>query len=113
MNNSSWFLYTVDVMGDIEALLVFCLLAVLGWYGVLKGILSGDGPDEYYRNRENFNQMPAKILILCLLIVAMPSTKTMYLIMGSEVGEHVVMSETGQRVQDAINKKLDEYLGET
>ena len=52
------------------------------------------------------------IFVICLEII-IPSTKTMYLIMGSEVGEEVIKSETGQRVQDAINKKLDEYLGET
>ncbi len=52
------------------------------------------------------------VVIFMSLTIIVPSTKTMYLIAGSEIGEGIVVSETGKRVQEAINKKLDEYLTE-
>ena len=127
MNNISWFLYAVDVidsLGDMISfiagmtLILFLVTALVA--GIAKIVILN------YSSLENAgeksivlffsNLLNKKTLFFFIFIFALegliPTQKTMYLIMGSEVGEEVVNSETGQRVQDAINKKLDEYLGD-
>lgn len=115
MNNISWFLYAVDVISSLPAFfgIIIVGLIVLSVARVINADVECD-EEGMKAVKHSFFKSYLPIIIICsVVIVIIPSAKTMYLIMGSEVGEHVVISETGQRVQDAINKKLDEYLGES
>jgi hypothetical protein len=133
MNNISWFLYAVDVLrtvgGVSKALLVAGLIVLIisfgGWLisrAALKCEKDGENPDGYsarcwdtwHKTWRIGLMVSVPVFVVSLFFATLiPSSKTMYLIMGSEVGEEVVKSETGQRVQDAINKKLDEYLDDS
>lgn len=132
MNNISWFLYAVDVLHAISVLAVLVtVFAGLGTAATFMAKVCSSYDERRYQSRDDYSEALknatywkdlwgkySKIgfVLFCValpLAMLIPETKTMYLIIGSEVGETVVMSETGQRVQDAINKKLDEYLGET
>jgi hypothetical protein len=121
MNKLSWFLYAVDVVGSLREFLVAAFIIV--FIGILLTLVFGhmvidtsQYGDEKKASHKKLNEALIKPIVVAMLIsfftVFIPSQKTMYLILGSEVGESVVMSETGQRVQDAINKRLDEYLSE-
>ena len=112
MNSISWFLYAVDILANIAVgigMLTFAVIVLTIIHCAAVGERSAH--DEVFKNiKPVLWKGLAYVVALGILQMAIPNTKTMYLIMGSEVGESVVMSETGQRVQDAINKKLDEYL---
>jgi len=141
MNNISWFLYAVDIIENIQKFAVASsiLLTILMGIGLLimpelkskiarykrqdRERTDSEQPTYYDEEIEGCSEYYAlwgRVLSFCkytiplvlILAVFTPVSKTMYLMLGSEVSESVVMSETGQRVQDAINKKLDEYLGE-
>lgn len=126
MNNISWFLYWVDVVGSLGT--IIGIIGVVGSVLFIVSLLIGammkssstvcpeceSSKREAARAKAIFKLVNKKTLfifgVIFFLEAFIPSTKTMYLIMGSEVGEEIVSSQTGQRVQDAINKKLDEYL---
>ena len=114
MNNLSWFLYAVDLLGNLQGF--------FGWAAVLLGIFipfilcvminetwDDDKKPKLWRY---LRTSVVSGVIFCLLAIVIPSQKTMYLILGSEVGQKVIQSDTGKKVFDVINKKLDEYLKE-
>lgn len=113
MNNMSWFLYLVDILGNLAMGLGLLTIAVIALL-IIHLFEIGEGPLKREEQRAAFKRTFRAgllvILALSLLQIVIPNTRTMYLILGSEVGEEVVNSETAQRVQKAINKKLDEYL---
>jgi len=121
MNSISWFLYAVDVLGGISKIveiLGFCVGVGTVLYLIAMAVIHVDIYDDDKQKihiAQVWKQLKINIkifLIASLIGAVIPSSKTMYLIMGSEVSEEIVTSETGQRVQDAINKKLDEYLSD-
>lgn len=118
MNSLSWFLYVIDVVGTVSGIFTFltfasAIVALITLIMAVPLMETGD-----------FEGATAvvwrKILIRSVVIFSIffplsavtPSQKTMYLILGSEIGEDVVMSETAKRVRQAVNMKLDEYLDE-
>lgn len=108
MNNLSWFLYAVDTITNVGIVLkiaAICLGAPV--------IISGIGTFSYDHVASKVFPIMLKIFIpILILAVLMPSERTIYFILGSEIGEEVTQSETAKKVHDAVNKKLDEYLGE-
>lgn len=127
MNSLSWFLYIVDVVGSLGGALSFftgfMFIAVLTFalYGAANRSFSQSYPELASSKKEAviaknvFASLPKYIKITIVMVLfdtLIPSTRTLYMIAGSEFSEDAIMSETGKRVQDAINKKLDEYLTE-
>lgn len=116
MNSLSWFLYAVDVVGDLGSLL--WLILVTSGLGlaftcfVLFATRTDFSPrtDDWTLWNKVLKRFLVVLSITSPLYVLTPSEKTMYLILGSELGEEVVNSEVGQKVYDTVNKKLDEYL---
>ena len=141
MNDLSWFLYAIDLVNVIGALSAVVMVASLTLY-VMFCVARHEGKGDVERMARNYTQWKdddekkklvdevekitnnqksyskwckvsmTTALIAAFLFITMPSSKTMYLILGSEIGEEAINSETGKRVQNVINKKLDEYLGE-
>lgn len=138
MNNISWFLYAVDVLGNIHAISILIVIgSIVGLIIAFFTNLNSLQQQQRYekKSKDNNNDRDYQewaddhgrtasacqkfisffkyvLPIVAIFAVFTPTQKTMYLMLGSEVGEEVVNSETGRRVQDAINKKLDEYLGD-
>ena len=140
MNDISWFLYAVDLLGGLSDFSIAASIcsAFIGGGGLIAFFISrADIKHAKIRNVEwqakykedyaepseietmsKIEALGLRTLRVCIytfcgfvfLSLIIPSPKTMYLILGSEVGETAITSETGQRVHDAINKKLDEYL---
>ena len=116
MNNLSWFLYAVDVLGSLGAIAnmaIFVACVAVAVLIVSKTIHSSEYDPKEFKPFIKIKTLIKAISIVALIAIAVPSTKTMYLILGSEIGEEVIQSETAKKVHDAVNKKLDEYLGET
>lgn len=142
MNSISWFLYAVDVMSSVDKIAnIVLFLSFIGTvisviFNIVMRVERTSQKEKNKRWQEQYKkdlydakelattaeffELSGRLFKMCaitlgvslILSVFVPQTRTMYLMLGSEVGEEVVMSETGQRVQDAINKKLDEYLGD-
>ncbi len=125
MNNLSWFLYAVDVISATDVF--FRGAAIISLFAIVPLIISGFAFRDFATydkekhdnlmssSRKCFNWIPKLAVITVIFMLAAtltPSEKTMYMIAGSEFGEDMAQSETGRRVKDAINKKLDEYLSE-
>lgn len=119
MNNLSWFLYAVDFLSALDTFLT--MIGILSGAIVALIMLSifacSIEPDEYNNPfvvlvKGKLRHFISLFFVSIILTTIIPSTKTMYLILGSEVTETAIYSETGQRVHQAINKKLDEYLKE-
>ena len=127
MNSLSWFLYLVDVFGNVGWM--FATLFIIGcimMFITLAGcILSPDKKDSYgnpvkdYEEKSEAHWKAWKkwlkfslwVFFTSFFLSALtPSEKTMYLILGSEAAEEAVDSETGRRIQRIINEKLDDYL---
>ena len=128
MNDLSWFLYLADVIPPIGHARMFIGVGSVLFMFAVTGAASMDADlAEKYPNVSKKEAARADvafsflkrghrwafIIIIMLVGALIPSQKAMYLIMGSEISEEVINSETGKRVQKAINKKLDEYLGES
>lgn len=116
MNDLSWMLYLAGVIPSLgETMGVFAFICGVAF--IATAIIRGSCPyPEDFPSLMKWSKTTLKVLpfafVLCFLLSAfIPSQRTIYLIMGSELGEEVIQSETGKRVLDAVNKKLDEYLG--
>lgn len=128
MNSLSIFLYLIDVLDGVADFAAF--MAIISFVASLLGaaifIVATSEANKKHRSDEQREEdrklaksskpwLKRAILtffIVSVIVLLIPSQKTMYLIMGSEVSQEIINSETGKRVQNAINKKLDEYLGE-
>ena len=113
MNNLSLFLYATGVVGTLGSFLAGGLVACAAWWLFIKGMCSNSDPGEYFSDASNFKKAPLYVILLVIAIILLPSQRTMYMILGSEVGEEVVQSETAMRVKSLVDKKLDEYLADT
>ena len=136
MNNLSWLLYAADVIPGIGNLFFFlafttftvgCILYLVGLICIheTNDQMRRDSlrSETWYPEAENQNKMwryvlarltfigVPLILLFSVVSVGVPSSKTIYLIAGSEAGETVVTSEQGQAVlsdvQEIIKLQLE------
>jgi hypothetical protein len=111
MNNLSWLLYFAEVAGKlgsaaeaITIVMIFGSVGVVFWYAMSldKGFKAIPKP-------------PVKsyltVFVITLLIsILTPSKETIYLIAGSEAGEAVVTSESGQEILNDIRQVIKYQL---
>lgn len=118
MNNLSWALYGIEVVGRLGPLTAF--LAVLSMVACAGALLFGaimresdDRDDEKAGKKLQGFAKPLlwSAVVLAMIAVMLPSQRSLYLIVGSQISETVVTSEDGQRVIDALRKKVLDYLG--
>lgn len=112
MNSLSWFIYFIDIANGLLGMAIIGAFATVVWYALAKGVIfhAKETTEEYYGNKDNFKHAPKWFFLCIFMAVAIPSERTLYMILGSELGEEAVASDTGKRVFDAVNKKLDEYI---
>lgn len=120
MNTLSWFLYLAEVAGNLNWMIsMLFITSIIGLF--VTGLIFSWVREDLMHDEEERkigNNLVKRLLKITvplffttfILGALIPSEKTMYLIMGSEVSEEVIQSETGLKVQEAIQKKLDEYL---
>lgn len=114
MNSLSLFLYFVDVLISLSYLLhavSMVGIAIFTAFVIGTAITCGDFlPHDRSILIKKIKPFAYALGIVMLLNVVIPSERTMYLILGSELGEEMITSETGQRVFDVVNKRLEEYI---
>lgn len=116
MNSLSWFLYLADVIPSLGGVFVLMCVCCIMFYVVGAWIVGMEYSDREKVFTPFYRKHRKKVFIFCILFAFIasvtPTQRTMYLILGSETTEAAMNSETGQRVLNAVNKKLDEYLTE-
>lgn len=110
MNNLSWLLYFAEVAGKLghvaEVITVVLSLGLLGivfWYTV--------SFDKYLEiPKPPIKSYLVTYVVALLISVFTPSKETIYLIAGSEAGEAVVTSESGQEILNDIRQVIKHQL---
>jgi hypothetical protein len=113
-----WALYGIDVLSKLTALAngLFAAASVATTLALIVCFVVADGDNDDLKHNLGFVFNPAKwvlipIVLFFLASFAIPQKDTMYMMLGVRATDNIVNSETGQRVQKLVNKKLDEYLG--
>jgi len=107
-----FWLYTIDFLGKlcVFSIMSFCACCVLLFLSVMGLIQEEDGLWNFVKNKL---WIP---LILGLLLMAIPSEKTMYLMLSTRVMRDVVtdgrVSAIGEKSFKLLEQKLDELLKE-
>jgi len=104
MNSLSWFLYSIDVLSNIKGFLII-LVFFLGTGAIAyigHSFVEGDHPPKWW--------IVALLLSPAVPLTLIPDKNTMYAIGASELGEHVVNSEIGQKAKKAIEMWIDSQL---
>jgi hypothetical protein len=106
------FFYLADVASNIAVFLV--IFAII--FGFSMAVFFLKAGDSFDSDSVKFKTLGTRLgiaaIALCSISVLIPSKSTMYLMAGASVAKEVAASETGKRVQELVNKKLDEMLQE-
>lgn len=110
-------LYLADFCDSIRTVCLVCIatvciLSVIGFFLFAAAVDSHD--DETSTNIIKVAKLvliPATIAILILCVT--PSRNTVYLMIGATAAQELTVSETGQKVMQAINVKLDEIISKS
>lgn len=113
MNSLTWFLYLADVLVSLRVLfMIGSLVGTIAFAILIIGAMCYAADNRKPFQWKIFWVTPLWIFIL-LGAVIIPSQKTMYLMMGSEVTEMAATSEVGQEVltttKEIILQKLKEF----
>lgn len=106
-----WAFYWIDVISKILPVFVlgFLSFAILG---VLLMLPSSDMDD--YRAKlylkKVFKTLICSWLIICSIIVFIPSKQTMYIMLGLYGGDKIINSETGKKLASIVEHELDSAL---
>lgn len=117
MNDLSWFLYLADVLPTASVWLgiLFVPTGVIGAILVVCTMIcaASTGEDEIRAGKvmKPFAvSLPILSAIFLLVSILIPSKETIYLIAGSEAGQYVVESETGQEILTDIKSIIKQQL---
>lgn len=124
MNSLSWFVYLAEVIPSIGNLLGFVSVAAL-IIGAILLIIFLIALGESHIRRDKVLVKGLTTGLICLFVfsfffgilgILIPSKDTIYMIAGSEAGEMVVTSETGQEmisdIHEVIKHQLDRLKGD-
>lgn len=109
------FIYLAGIVGNIGAVLtttsIFgCIalvvyLIVVGWQ-----IDANNGEFKDYKG--GLRNSAIAVFLFAILSSAIPSEKTMYMMLAGYAGQQALQSETAAKVQKLIDVKLDEFTNE-
>ena len=101
------FLYLADVIPNVAALGFF--VALFGGIASVVGVVAGTVEAD-----KEIRSLGIKGLIACgvlaIFVALVPSKQTMYMMAGATVAKQALNSSIGQKVQQAIEDQLDEFI---
>lgn len=126
MNMLTWFLYFAEVAGNITGLLSFVSIAYFAFGAMFYLVMSFGAGMENYENRAapirdrrdaflaNYLRTRNVVIaiIMAFLATIIPSTKTVYLMAASELGEEAVTSKYAGDLYNKIDRFLEIQLSE-
>lgn len=99
------FIYAAEVLNNLGVLLFFFGLFGLIGAAIFTAVSAMENGKYHHRNWTFI----APTICLCIAMF-IPSSKTMYMMAGTMLGEKAVQSEIGQKVVSLLETKLDEEL---
>ena len=106
LSDLMWALYFIDVIDK----LIGCLFA--GVFIAVILVCMKAAIDNKQPTMRVIQSCTAIGLFVGLMLSAIPSKDTMYLMLGVKTTDNVMQTDTGQRLQLLLNKKLDKYIEE-
>ncbi len=116
MNTLSWFLYLIDVIGNLSTLLGFVLMAglICVIFATIMGSVVSDGEiwttEEWLPYRKWYKRLWIVLIVCSIISVLIPERRTFYMIAASEAGEVVVKSPEAQEMMNLIRDRLRDIL---
>lgn len=107
------FVYLAGIAGNLRDVLLFvCFVsfAVLCVYAIIIGVGCNEGMWKFSERLKSLRNAVISVFSLGIFTAAIPSEKTMYLMLAGYTTQQVVKSETADKVVKLINAKLDEYI---
>jgi len=111
------FFYVVDALKNANGILAFLFVAIIiGFviYVIAKWFTTFD--DDYSSIKNSINYLKLPIIVLSVLLVLIPSEKTMYLMAGSHVLTEIASNDRVKSIAgsslEIIEKKIKEYSEE-
>ena len=102
-----WALYFIDVLSSLLGSIAFALFIVSTPLVVYTCVTL-----ESFPTLRTMVKVAFLGVFLGLLMSAVPSKDTMYLMLGVKTTDSAMKTDTGQRLQMLLDKKLEKYLGE-
>lgn len=104
MNSLSWLIYVADIVGNIKV--IGALIIIMMIASSIMFLMSFPWESDCYGDDVELprraRKISAKVFILCIigtiLSIFIPSSKTIWLIAGSEIGENVLAKPETQEV---------------
>lgn len=115
MNGLSWLLYFAAVAPQVATTLITLgVFILIFWFVRAAGAGSPSYPFQGVTEGRVSPRygIPIFAIILFFIAALTPPTETIYLIAGSEAGEAVVTSESGQEILNDIQEVIKHQLGE-
>lgn len=117
MNTLSWWIYLADVLDGVGLLFDFIAYAsimvaiILVVVGLVYFIEDKRLPEiKLPQIKRGFRLCAVTFFLSGLIVVAIPSSKTVYLIIGSEMTGDISMTPEFEKARKILNNKLDEIL---
>lgn len=115
MNSVSWFLYAIDVIGNLKAIsvmafVVFGIMFIVTLIAVPISdgeVLDAESRPTWYKF---FWRSLTCTIVGFLIFTILPSRNTMYAIAASEVGEKVIANEQVRGIADDATKALHQWI---
>lgn len=113
MNTLSWLLYLADIVGTFNAtarLICFFSAGVLLFTGFACVATDREKFPHEFAACSTIRKYSFFILVVFITLnLVVPSPRTVYLIVASEIGEEVVVSDEIQEIKDIVMDKIREY----
>lgn len=112
MNSISWFLYAIDVIGNLKFLAAAVTLAVALAWGVLNiTVPVTDGEVLAWKDfRYWWTRGVVVILISGAVYSILPSRSTLYAIAASQVGEQIAQNQAVQGLAGDATRALQQWI---
>lgn len=120
LNTLSWMIYFAEVLGGLSSLFGFVFLMLC--IGVIAGAIiwavktfNGYDEDDAQQATRASNIMKQLILFaagVAFVDLLIPSSRTVYLVAASEMGEQVINTETATKLKKIIDYNLDKIIAE-
>ena len=101
------FLYFADVIPRVGDFMFF--VALFGGIASVTAFIAGCIEDD--KGIRGWGQKGlVAVMVIALMAVAIPSKQTIYMMAGATVAKQALNSSIGQKVQQAIEDQLDEFI---
>lgn len=121
MNELTLWLWTIDITSSFkDGLVPFLVFSVIGT--VILGIGAWNPENSYGDTllpehlgkacKKGFKWAGSIFLVTAFFNIVIPSKDTMYMMLGSEVGEELIKSDAGEKSLSILENKLEEILRE-